>query len=361
MKKILILANNDVGLYKFRKELIEELLKENEVYISLPYGELVDKLISMGCKFIDTSIDRRSKNPLKDIFLLIKYKKIIREIKPDIILTYTIKPNIYGSIASGGKIPVISNITGLGSALENPGVTQKITLLLYKIALPKMKVVFFQNIENVNFFINHNLKMNKYILIPGSGVNLNYYKPIDYPSNASTEFVFISRVMKEKGIEQYLDMAKYIHSKYPKTKFHICGFWEEKYERILKILQNENIIIYHGLVDDIREILKITHCTIHPTYYPEGMSNVLLESCACARPIITTDRSGCKEIVDNNVNGYIIKQKDSRDLINKVEIFINLEYEKKKALGIHARKKVEKEFDRNIVIKKYLKVINEEL
>lgn len=185
-------------------------------------------------------------------------------------------------------------------------------------------------------------------------MNLDYYKAIEYPSNLSTEFVFISRVMKEKGIDQYLAAAKYIRNKYPNTKFHICGFCEEEYENKLKKLEEQDIIIYHGLVEDVREILKVTHCTVHPTYYPEGMSNVLLESCASARPIITTDRSGCKEIVDDGINGYIVKQQDTNDLINKIEIFINLEYEKKKELGVNARKKVEKEFDRKIVVKKYL-------
>ena len=354
MKKILILANNDVGLYKFRKELVLELLKDNEVYISLPYGGFVDLLIKMGCKFINTNIGRRSKNPFKDLFLLNTYKRIIKKIKPDVILTYTIKPNIYGAIASKGKIPILANITGLGSAVENPGLIQKITLFLYKIATPKMKVIFFQNQENLDFFIKHNLQINNYILLPGSGVNLDYYKAIEYPSNLSTEFVFISRVMKEKGIDQYLAAAKYIRNKYPNTKFHICGFCEEEYENKLKKLEEQDIIIYHGLVEDVREILKVTHCTVHPTYYPEGMSNVLLESCASARPIITTDRSGCKEIVDDGINGYIVKQQDTNDLINKIEIFINLEYEKKKELGVNARKKVEKEFDRKIVVKKYL-------
>ena len=164
--------------------------------------------------------------------------------------------------------------------------------------------------------------------------------------------------MKEKGIDQYLEAAKYIRNKYPNTRFHICGFCEEDYEDILKEYQNQGIIIYHGLLDDVRKILKITHCTIHPTYYPEGMSNVLLESCACARPIITTDRSGCKEIVDDGINGYIIKQKDSNDLIDKIEKFLNLDYEDKKLMGLYARNKVESEFDRNIVVNIYKQILN---
>ena len=358
MKKILILANNDVGLYKFRKELIEELLKNHEVYISLPYGSFVDELCNMGCKFIDTKIERRGKNPFSDIKLYKTYKKIIKEVNPNVILTYTIKPNIYGSLASKGKVKVLSNITGLGSAVENPGIVQKITLFLYKKASKNMTTVFFQNEENKQFFINNHINVKHSVLIPGSGVNLDYYKPIEYPSDKTIEFVFISRVMKEKGINQYLDAAKYITHKYPNTKFHICGFCEEEYESLLFKLQENNIIEYHGLVDDVREVLKNVHCTIHPTYYPEGMSNVLLESCASARPIITTNRSGCREIVNDGINGFIINQKDSNDLIKKIEEFINLDYLDKKQMGLNARKKVEEEFDRNIVIDKYMKEIN---
>lgn len=355
--KILILANNDVGLYKFRKELIEELLKENEVFISLPYGKLVEPLKKMGCQFIDTQIARRGRNPFEDISLLKRYKKLIKKISPNVILTYTIKPNIYGAIASKGKIPVLTNITGLGTAVENPGLTQKITLFLYKIAVPKVKTVFFQNQENLDFFLTHKIKMNKYQLIPGSGVNIDHFKPLEYPSQENTEFVFISRVMKEKGIDQYLDTAEYIKRNHPNTKFHVCGFCEEEYEDKLNDLQNRGIIIYHGLIDDVREILKITHCTIHPTFYPEGMSNVLLESCASARPIITTNRSGCREIVDDEINGFLVNQQDSQDLIDKVETFINLPYKEKIQMGLNGRKKVEQEFNRQIVIKCYLKNI----
>lgn len=355
MKKILILANNDVGLYKFRKELIEELLKDYEVYISLPYGKFVNDLINIGCNFIDTTIDRRGINPVNDLKLICQYKRLIKKICPDIILSYTIKPNIYGAyVAKKRNIPVLANITGLGSAVENVSILQKITVLMYKFAFSKIQTVFFQNKENMQFFEDKKIAVGKYKLLPGSGVNLQHFKPLKYPDDKNIEFVFISRIMKEKGINQYLEAAKYIRNRYPNTRFHICGFCEEEYEEILKEYQNQGIIIYHGLIDDVREICKITHCTIHPTYYPEGMSNVLLESCACARPIITTDRSGCKEIVDDGVNGYIVKQKDSRDLIDKIEKFLNLSYEDKKSMGLYARKKVEQEFDRNIVVRKYI-------
>lgn len=201
--------------------------------------------------------------------------------------------------------------------------------------------------------------MNNYDLLPGSGVNLDFFIPIEYPDDTTIEFVYISRIMKEKGIDNYLEAARYIRNKYPFTKFHICGFCEEKYESILDNYEKEGIIKYHGLISDVRDILKVTHCTIHPTYYPEGMSNVLLESCACARPIITTNRSGCREIVDNGINGYMIPQQNTKKLIEAIERFLELKYADKKNMGLNGRKKVEKNFDRKKVIEAYMKEIGD--
>lgn len=358
MRKILILANNDVGLYKFRKELIQELVKNYEVYVSLPDGEFIPQLKEIGCKFIDTPISRRGTNPITDLKLLMNYKKIIKKVNPDVVLTYTIKPNVYGGLACKmSGIPYIANITGLGTAVENGGLLQKITLFLYRLALEKASCVFFQNKENQEFFIKEKVIKSDYRLIPGSGVNLDYYTVLDYPSDEMVNFLFIARVMKEKGIENYLDAAEHIKKKYPKTTFHILGFCEQDYEGKLKEMQDKGIIKYHGMQSDVREFHKFSHCTIHPTYYPEGMSNVLLETAACGRPIITTNRSGCREVVDAGVNGYIIEQQNSQDLIEKIEKFLNLDYKAKRGLGLLGRRKVESEFDRNIIINEYVNQI----
>lgn len=360
--KILILVNHEIVIYNFRKELVDELLNKGyKVYISCPYGKKIDYFIENGCIFKDINIDRHGINPIKDLIIINEYKRLIREIEPNFILTYTIKPNIYGSIAAKStQVPVIANITGLGCAVENGGILQKISVLMYKYAFSNINTVFFQNKENMNFFKERKIAVTKHKLLPGSGVNLNQFQPLDYPNKETVEFVFISRIMKQKGIDQYLDAARFIKNKYPFTRFHICGFCEEEYENTLNNYEIQNIVKYHGLVSDIREILKDIHCTIHPTYYPEGMSNVLLESCACARPIITTNRSGCREIVDDTINGYVVKQQDSESLIEAIEKFLELTNEQRKQMGLSARKKVEEEFDRNIVISRYLEVIQNE-
>lgn len=360
---ILILANNDIGLYNFRKELIGRLIElEHKIYISLPNGDRVKDLTKLGCKYVETEIDRRGTNPIKDFKLILKYKKIIKDIKPDIVLTYTIKPNIYGGIASRiRKVPQIANITGLGTAMENEGILQKVAIKLHRIALKKVHCCFAQNEDNLDFLKKHKIAESKLKLIPGSGVNLEKFHLLDYPKeNEPIEFLFISRIMKEKGIDQYLEMAEYIKSKYPNTIFHILGFCEQEYEQKLQELQAKEIIKYHGRQDNILPYMQSASCIIHPTYYPEGMSNVLLEACACGRPIITTNRAGCREIVENGINGFIVEEKNSKDLIEKVEKFIKLPNDEKREMGLEGRKKVEIEFDRNIVVESYIEEINKE-
>lgn len=357
MKKILFLVNHDVVIYNFRLEIVERLITDgHEVHISSPYGERIDDLVKIGCEYHKIEMARHGMNPVKELNLITDYKKLIKEVKPDICFGFTIKPNIYGAIAArGAKVPFVANITGLGTAVENPGMAQKISIILYKYAFRGIQKVFFQNTENQQFFVDYNIAIGKHEQIPGSGVNLNRFSPLPYPDDSTTEFVFISRIMKEKGIDQYLDAAEYITKKYPQTRFHICGFCEAEYEGRLDECVKSGVVNYHGMVRDVKEVLKVTHCTIHPTYYPEGLSNVLLESSACARPIITTDRSGCREVIDDGVNGFICKQKDCQDLIKQIEKFLEKSWEEKMQMGLAGRSKVEKEFDRQIVVEKYVK------
>lgn len=359
--KVLLLANNSGGVFKFRRELLEALVAYNhEVYISVPKGDYFSEIEQIGCKIIETEISRHGTNPITDFALVKKYWSIIKAIKPEIIFSYTIKPNVYGGIACQlCKIPYVLNVTGLGTAVENGGLLQKITLALSKIGFRGAKRVFFQNQTNLDFMVQHKVVKGPYALLPGSGVNLDYFSPLPYPKeDKGIHFVFISRIMREKGIDQYLDAAMAIKQKFPNMFFHVCGFCEKEYEGKLEDFASEGIVTYHGLVHDVREVLKVVHCTVHPSFYPEGLSNVLLESCACARPIITTDRSGCREVVDDGVNGLVTKQQDSADLIKKIEQFIALSYEQKVQMGLAGRTKVEKEFNRDMVIDAYLRELN---
>lgn len=360
-KTILILVNKQTTIVNFRLEVVCALVKEGyRVIVSVPDGDRLDEIRAVGADIIITPMEKDGTDPIKDIILTMRYISMIKKVNADAVLTYTIKPNVYGGLASAiCGVPYIANITGLGTALENKGFLHKLAVFLYKLGFCRVSKVFFQNEENKAFFVNKNIALGKHEKIPGSGVNLEKFSLLDYPSSHNIEFAFISRIREEKGIEQYIDTAIAIQKKYPETVFHVCGFGDEYYEKRMRQLNDEGIIKYHGLLKDVRVMLKDVHCVIHPTYYPEGMSNVLLESAATGRAIISTDRAGCREAIDDGVNGYIVREKDSLDLIEKTEKFINLSYDEKKQMGFSGRHKVEQEFDRKIVVDRYISAVQE--
>ncbi len=365
-KPILFLVNHDVVIYNFRLELVERLLEEGyEVHISSPYGQRIDDLVALGAKYHKIVIDRHGMNPVADLAIIKEYKRLIDAINPIMVLGYTIKPNIYGAFAAkAARVPFIPNITGLGTAVENGGFCQKLIILFYKAAFTHVKTVFFQNKANMRFFRRYHIAVGKYKLIPGSGVNLKRFPLKSYPycqdgkEGEPVRFAFISRIMKEKGIEQYLVAARQIKVVYPQTEFHICGFCEEEYEGKLEELNSKGIIKYHGMIQDVAEFMADIHCVVHPTYYPEGISNVLLEACSCGRPIITTDHDGCREVVEDGVNGYMIPQRNSEALVNAIERFLKLSWKEKESMGLAGRRIVETQFDRMQVVEAYMKEIN---
>ena len=362
MKKIVVLANSDLIIFKFRKELMAELQKNGySIYIIAPDGQYTEKLLNMGlyCKNVPT--DRRGINPLKDIKTIFNYYILIKKIKPDVVLTYTIKPNIYGSLLCNFMtVPHIVNITGLGTALENQGVLCDFLKKLYQFSLKKVDYIFFQNRRNLDFFSNLCVDSNKFVLTPGSGVNIDEFQYVPYPPDSRLEFIYSARIMNDKGINEFLYAAKILNKKYMNLKFHVCGFCEEEYQEILKQYELDGIFRYHGQVSDIKEILKNMHCMVLPSYH-EGMSNTLLEAAAMGRPLIASDIAGCREAVDNNISGFLFKAKDSSDLVAAMEKFIQLPYDMKIAMGIAGRQKMETQFDRKIVTQIYIDKIEETL
>lgn len=364
-KAVLFLVNHDIVIYNFRLELVERLLAEGyEVHISSPYGERIDDLIAIGAIYHNIIIDRHGTNPTVELPIIKEYERLIAKIDPLIILGYTIKPNIYGAIVARMKgIPFVANITGLGMAVENGGWQQTTTTALYKTAFTKVQRVFFQNEENEKFFRDHNIANDRHAMLPGSGVNLTRYSvtPMsdcgDGKSGEPIRFAFISRIMKEKGIDQYLAAAEAVQKHYPATEFHVCGFCEDEYEGRLDELTEKGVVINHGMIRDVAGFMSGMHCIVHPTYYPEGLSNVLLESCSCGRAIITTDRSGCREVVQDGINGYMIPERNTRQLIKAIVRFIKLSQEQKTAMGMAGRKLVEEKFDRQIVVEAYMNEI----
>jgi glycosyltransferase len=358
-EKILLLANNCSGLLSFRREVVEALVNRGfDTVVHLPYDARIKELEELGCRVIcSKNLVRKGKNPLKDLALLREYKSLMRSEKPQVVLTYTIKPNVYGGLAAKSlRIPYIVNITGLGTAVENPGMLQKLTVGLYRTAMSQANTIFFQNDANRSFFAKLGINCPSHRLIPGSGVNLSHHALRPYPDEASpVRFLFISRLMKQKGIEEYFACAEHFKGR---AEFHILGECEEDYAPRLKQLEADGIVRYHGKQKDVRPFITEAQCLIHPTYYPEGMSNVILESAAAGRPVITTDRAGCREGVDNGITGFLVPERDLGALIQAVEHFLSLSPDQRRTMGLKGREKMEREFDRRIVVDAYLDAIN---
>ena len=359
--KILFLSNSIGGLKSFRMELIEYLLKRGDIVgICSPIEIKPDFFKDMGCRIFPLDMSRHGKNPFTELKMIKDIKSVLKSFNPDVVSAYTIKPNIYGSIACHKlNIPIINSVTGLGSAVENGGLMQKISVLLLKMGMKYADHVYFQNKESQDFFKTHNIKLKSQSLIAGSGVNLARFELTPYPSITNPiKFLYTGRILEAKGVGLFLEAAKQLSMKYKNVEFHIVGIKDDvKYSNLVDEYAEKGIIIFHGYQKDPRKFIAMSHCQIHPTYYPEGMSNVLLESAAMGRPAITTDRSGCREIVDNNITGYIISQRDQNALISAMERFINLPYEEKMQMGINAHNKVAKNFDRDSVVKEYISKI----
>lgn len=353
-KKILILANLDVGLYKFRKALIKELIDQgNEVYISLPKGMLVEKMEEMGCHFIETPIDRRGINPATDFKLMLKYFKIMGKVKPDLVITYTIKPNIYGGMVTRLKrVPYAVNITGLGTAFQNENMIKKLVVFLYKLACKKAKTIFFENAENRQVFLDNKIiKKAQTCLLPGAGIDLDEYQVTPYPEESrNIRFLFIGRVMKEKGVEELFKAAKNIKKIYPEVSFDIVGPMEDDYKERIQSLVRNGIIYYYGYQEDVKPFIKKCDCFVLPSYH-EGMANTLLESASMGRPLITSRIHGCMEAVKEGESGYLVDVQDAKGLEEKIKEFIKLPYNEKKKMGEVSRKVMEGTFDKKDVVR----------
>ena len=361
-KHILLLANDTTYVYNLRREVIERMIREGyQVTVVSQLLLLQDELKTMGCRLIGVDAGRHGTNPIDDIKLLFTYIRILRREKPDVVLSYNIKPNVYGGMACQLLgIRYMPNITGLGTAVEYPGKMQALTTRLYKWGVAGAECIFFQNQENREFFEKRNMmpKKAKVVLLPGSGVNLTSHPVIPYPQGEEVHFLFIARVMKEKGIDLYLTAAKRIRGKHPNTIFHICGGCDDpKYTEILAAEQDAGNVVYHGQQKDMTPFFAQAGCIVHPSYYPEGMSNVLLEAASCGRPIITTDRSGCRETVDDGKTGFVIPIKDEDALVEAIEKILAMSAEERRDMGLAGRAKMEREFDREIVAQKYIEQV----
>ena len=367
---IALLTNNDDDVYCFRKELIEALIADGyEMLISCPDGPKFELMKDIPYIYDNPDIDRRGTNPMKDFGLLMHYRKLFKKYRPAVVLTYTAKPNVYASIAAHWMgIPVINNLTGLGSVVNESGMKQAFIMWLFKLAYQKSVCMMFQNATNMQVAIDQGMVKGDYKLIPGSGVNTDRYPLQPYPEGGDGKegepivFNYIGRVLHDKGVDDYIEAAKRIKAKYPQAEFNMLGFIEPTeihYEEELRILGEQGIVMYRGSQKDVKPWVARAHATIHPSTYGEGMSNVLLESASMGRFIITTNNPGCQETLEHEKTGFIYQGGNVDALVATIERFLALPNETRQKMGEAGRERVKTQFSREFVIKAYKEKISE--
>lgn len=366
---VAILTNDNDDIYCFRKELIEAIIDAGyEILISCPYGEKFELMTHLEYRYDDPVIDRRGTNIVADAKLFFHYLGLFIKNKPSVVLTYTAKPNVYAGLAAFLlRIPVISNVTGFGSVLNESGLKQKLIMSLFKFAYRRSACVMFQNSTNMKLAEETGMVKGEHKLIPGSGVNTDRYPLQPYPDGGNGKdgekvvFNYIGRILHDKGVDDYMEAAKRIKAEYPNTEFNMLGFIEPTemhYKDILEELEAKDIIKYRGSLKDIKPFVAASHATIHPSTYGEGMSNVLLESASSGRPIISTDNPGCRETFIDGETGYIYHGGDVDALCEQIKKLLALPNEERKTMGEKGREYIKANFSRDIVIKAYLEKIN---
>ncbi len=355
MGRVLILTNSSGGLYDFRNEFVKALLEENQVFISMPDNTKEKELTAQGCQIIKTPINRRGVNPVEDLKLYRTYRNMMKELQPDLVVTYTIKPNVYGGFCAGRmKIPYIATITGLGGAFDRTGLFLQLIVKMYQAGLKKAACVFFQNEENRSIFKRFGIRGKKEKMVMGSGVNLERHKYEAYPEREQTHFLFVGRVMKERGILEYIEAAKRLHS--DKIHFDILGYCDEDYQSQLDELEQQGVLHQLGFHTEVHEYLANADAIVVASFH-EGMSNALIEAAATGRAVIASNISGCLEAFEEGKTGFGFTPGKAEELIAAMEKFLALSEEERCAMGKAARKKMEQEFDRKLVTASYMEEV----
>lgn len=355
MKRVLVITNHSYMLYQFRRELIQALLEDNEVIVSTPFVGHEKDFAAMGCKMIETKVNRRGINLLTDLKLYWTYGRMLKEEKPDMVITYSIKPNIYaGFLCRIRKIPYCVNVQGLGTAFQKPGLAQVVTVM-YRVALKRAKTVFFENEGNAKLFSRKRIAPAKQqTLLKGAGVNLEHYSPAPQPEREKVHFLYLGRIMQEKGIDELFCAVRKLYEKYGnKMVLDLVGFFEEEYKEQVDKLQADGIAVFHGFKKEPRPYYARADCVVLPSYH-EGMSNVLLEAASSGRALITSDIPGCREAVDEGENGYLCRVRDAESLLEKMKQFMELSGEERIRMGQLGREKMKREFSKEDVVRKTL-------
>lgn len=358
MSRILIVTNHSYMLWRFRRELIQELMKSHEIILSMPFTGHETDFEALGLRCIETVIDRRGINPLTDFRLLMTYRRLLKKEQPDLVITYSIKPNIYaGLLCERMGIPFCVNVQGVGTAFQKAGLAKLVTVL-YRLALRKAEPVFFENRNNAAEFCKRKIiQRGKAVVLSGAGINLEEYSCMPYPANETVHFLYLGRIMKEKGIDELFTAMRKIHNKYgTKAVLDLVGFFEDEYKEQVEQLQAEGIAVFHGFKNEPRPWYAAADCVVLPSWH-EGMSNVLLEAAATGRPVITSDIPGCREAVEDSITGFLIRARDQESLYEAMERFLEMRLEERRTMGLAGRRKMEREFDKKLVVQNTLRAL----
>ena len=355
--KILMITNHSYMLWRFRRELIQTLMEQHEVVLSMPFVGHENDFKALGLRCIDTNVDRRGINPKTDIQLLKTYDKLVETEKPDLVITYSIKPNVYaGLVCSKRKVPYFANVQGLGTAFQKPGLAQFVTLL-YKAALHRAQGVFFENEANAEEFRKrHIISMEKQIVLNGAGINLESYPYCEYPKNEKFHFLYLGRIMREKGMDELFWAVKKLHQEGEKFVLDLVGFFEDEYKEQVEDLEKQGIAVFHGFSENPRPYYEGADCVVMPSYH-EGMSNVLLEAAAIGRPVITSDIPGCREAVEDGKTGLLAEVQSRESLYEAMKKMLQLWKRERQAMGMAGCEKMRREFDKKTVVAETVKAL----
>lgn len=363
MKNILIIANDFTTIHHFRMELLEAMLRMKwKVTLALPDDKRNEVIEKTGVNVRPISLSRFGTNPLQDIRTMIECRRLIRELHPEFVLTYTAKPNIYGGLAASlEKVPYAVTVTGLGLNFDKGNLISKIMLYLQKLAFRKAQKVFFQNSRNMEMLQSHGIAISNAELIPGSGVNLTSNAFEDYPQHDRVSFLSIARIRHDKGYDELFEVIRKCRQQNIPADFHIIGWYEdEHYKPVVEELQKDFDVHFYEYVphDEMHSYIANCDCLIQPSHH-EGMSNVILEAAATGRPCIVSDIPGCREGVIDNESGFLFKVKDAADLYYKTILFVNTDRSTRAHMGTCARSHMEKVFDRENVVELYINQIEQ--
>jgi len=367
--KIAISINTAWNIANFRVGLISALQQEGyEVLAIAPADEHVARLKDFGCRFVPLPMDNQGTNIAKDAALFIRYLSILHRERPAAFLGFTIKPNVYGSLAARWlDIPIINNVSGLGTTFIRDNWLTKIVHLLYRTAFTDSHCVFFQNADDCNLFVTSGLvDANRAQLVPGSGIDLSRFSPAvsgGSTGSGNCRFLLIARLLFDKGIREFVEAARNVRMARPGTKFDILGFLDVENRTAVRRSDVEQwvadgVINYLGHAIDVRPHIAAADCVVLPSYR-EGTPRSLLEAAAMGKPIIATDVPGCREVVDDEKTGLLCRARDAADLAAKLIKMNDMDCTHRRVMGAAGRAKMEREFDERLVIGAYLNALKE--